>query len=154
MEGGVAFEGGRLAADVIPSAPEAEVRAAGGVVWRVDRDGGVEVLLVHRQRYHDWSFPKGKVEPDDVDEEHTALREVEEEVGLRCALGRELPSVDYLDHKRRTKHVRYWEMRPLSGTFTPNDEVDDIIWLGLAGARQKLSYEHDKGVLAAFAAWS
>ena len=109
-----------------------EVRAAGGVVWRVPEGGGLEVLVVHRPSYDDWTFPKGKVDPDDIDEEHTALREVAEETGLRCTLGRELTSTDYVDRRGRPKHVRYWEMRPLAGSFSPNDEIDEARWLPIA----------------------
>jgi 8-oxo-dGTP diphosphatase len=148
--GGVAQEGGGVAADVTPPT----VRAAGGVVWRVDGDGRVEVLLVHRPGYDDWTFPKGKVDPEDLDEEHTALREVAEECGLRCTLGRELPGTDYTDRRGRPKHVRYWEMRPLSGSFAPNDEVDDARWLALDGARSLLTYPHDGVVLDAFVAFA
>jgi 8-oxo-dGTP pyrophosphatase MutT (NUDIX family) len=127
-----------------------EVRAAGGLVWRMDGGGKVEVLLVHRPGYDDWTFPKGKVDPDDVDDEHTALREVAEECGLRCTLGRELPGTDYTDRRGRTKHVRYWEMRPLAGSFAPNDEVDEVRWLSPSEARSQLTYAHDNDVLAAF----
>jgi 8-oxo-dGTP diphosphatase len=117
----------------------------------VDEHGSVQVLLVHRPGYEDWTFPKGKADPDDIDEEHTALREVEEETGYRCTLGRELSGVDYIDRKGRPKHVRYWEMRVLAGEFVPNREVDEIRWLDLATARERLSYERDLDVLDAFA---
>jgi 8-oxo-dGTP diphosphatase len=142
-----------MAAHMTDARP-AEVRAAGGVVWRMNDDGGVDVLVIHRPAYDDWSFPKGKVEPGDVDEEHTALREVEEEAGMRCTLGRELPSSDYVDRKGRAKHVRYWEMRRLSGEFSPNREVDEARWIALAEAPRLLTYPRDGEVLAAFAAWT
>jgi 8-oxo-dGTP pyrophosphatase MutT (NUDIX family) len=138
-----------VAAELTP-----EVRAAGGVVWRVDDEGQLQVLVVHRPGYEDWSFPKGKADPEDVDDEHTALREVEEESGLRCSLGRELPGTDYIDRKGRSKHVRYWEMRVLSGEFVHNREVDEARWLDLAAARDQLSYEHDRDVLDAFGAFA
>jgi 8-oxo-dGTP diphosphatase len=141
-----------VAADVTKS-DAADVRAAGGVVWRMN-EAAVDVLVIHRPAYDDWSFPKGKVDPGDVDEEHTALREVEEEAGLRCALGRELPSCDYVDRKGRPKHVRYWEMRRLAGVFAPNHEVDEARWLSLSDARTILTYPRDRDVLAAFAAWT
>ncbi|HKA04584.1 MAG TPA: NUDIX hydrolase [Acidimicrobiales bacterium] len=138
-----------MAAELTP-----EVRAAGGVVWRVDGGGSLQVLVVHRPGYEDWTFPKGKVDPDDLDDEHTALREVEEETGLRCSLGRELPGTDYFDRKGRSKHVRYWEMRVLSGEFAPNREVDEARWLDLGAARPQLTYEHDRDVLDTFGSFA
>ena len=84
------------------------VRAAGGVVTRGEPP---EVLVVHRPRYDDWSFPKGKAEPGERDED-CALREVEEETGLRCELREELPSTSYTDARGRPKRVRYWLMTP------------------------------------------
>lgn len=129
------------------------VRAAGGVVWRMG-PGGVEVLLVHRPRYGDWTFPKGKADPGESDE-HCALREVAEETGHRCALGRELPAVEYLDAKRRPKRVRYWEMRVIADDgFTPNAEIGGLAWVTLAGAATRLTYSHDRDVLAAFGAFA
>jgi 8-oxo-dGTP diphosphatase len=153
MEGGVAPEGDRVVAHVTDGGL-GTVRAAGGVVWRMGEGGAVEVLLIHRPAYDDWSFPKGKVDPGDVDEEHTALREVEEEAGMRCTLGRELPSSDYIDRKGRPKHVRYWEMRRLSGEFTPNREADESRWLSLPGADALLTYPRDRDILAAFVTWT
>src|SRR4051794_25263084 len=111
---------------------EPQVRAAGGIVWRVDV-GVLTVLLVHRPKYGDWTFPKGKLEVGESDAE-AAHREVEEETGFDCVLGRELPSVRYLDNKGRSKQVRYWEMTVAGGTFAANDEVDDLEWLDLEAA--------------------
>jgi 8-oxo-dGTP diphosphatase len=125
--------------------PEAaEVKASGGVVWRRAGDGPLELVVVHRPRYDDWSLPKGKLDPGETWEE-CALREVEEEVGLRCRLGDELPPVSYRDNKGRAKVVRYWLMEPLdgSGPFTPNDEVDDMRWVDVEEAAAVLSYPHD-----------
>jgi 8-oxo-dGTP pyrophosphatase MutT (NUDIX family) len=126
------------------------VQAAGGVVSRRDDDGGLEVLLVHRPRYDDWTLPKGKLHEGETHAQ-AALREVEEETGLRCELGRELPSTSYRDSKGRQKTVRYWAMRPLGGAFTPHDEVDEIRWLPPAAATGLLSYRRDDEVLRAFA---
>ena len=123
--------------------PEAaEVKASGGVVWR--RDGGrVEVVVVHRPRYDDWSLPKGKLDKGESWEQ-AALREVEEEVGLKCRLGPELEPTSYEDRKGRAKVVRYWLMEPKSDrAFKPNDEVDEIRWLSPADAEAAVSYPHD-----------
>ena len=119
------------------------VKAAGGAVVR---DG--EVALVHRPKYDDWTLPKGKLDPRESFEQ-AALREVEEETGLRCRLGRELPSSKYVDPKGRHKLVRYWQMEPLQGEFAPNKEVDELRWLEPAEARARLSYDRDREVLAA-----
>lgn len=126
-----------------------EVRAAGGVVWRVV-GGRPEVALVHRPKYGDWTFPKGKLDAGETDED-AAFREVLEETGLRCVMGRELPTVEYLDGKGRHKQVRYWEMTVADGEFAVNDEVDALEWHGLAGAARRLTYDHDRDVLTAFA---
>ncbi|HZN22480.1 MAG TPA: NUDIX hydrolase [Gaiellaceae bacterium] len=126
------------------------VEAAGGVVYRRDGDGALEVLLVHRPRYDDWTLPKGKLHRGESHEEG-ALREVEEETGLRCELGRELPSSHYRDQKGRAKVVRYWTMRPLDGAFQPHEEVDDARWLTLADADAELTYDRDREILHAFA---
>lgn len=126
------------------------VRAAGGIVSRRDDAGALEVLLVHRPRYDDWTLPKGKRLGGETDEE-CALREVEEETGLRCELGRELRASHYRDKRGRPKTVRYWAMRPLSGEFRPHDEVDDARWLPLRDAEARLDYGRDREILRAFA---
>ena len=121
--------------------------AAGGVVWRRAESGVVEVLLVHRPRYDDWSLPKGKLNEG---EEATAaaLREVAEETGLRCVLGDELPSSSYYDRRGRPKIVRYWTMQPVGGRFEANDEVDEVRWLAVDDAIVALSYADDQDLLA------
>lgn len=123
----------------------AVIRAAGGVVAR-GRDGGIEVLVVHRPRYGDWTFPKGKAEPGETDEA-CAVREVEEETGLRCELAGELPSTSYVDARGRPKQVRYWLMHPIGGRLLFMHEVDDAVWVRPEEARGLLSYERDRAVL-------
>jgi 8-oxo-dGTP diphosphatase len=123
--------------------PEAaQVKASGGVVCRRGPDG-LLVALVHRPRYDDWSFPKGKLDAGESWED-AALREVEEEIGLRCRLGEELEPVAYEDRKGRAKVVRYWLMEPANDVaFTPNDEVDELRWLAPPEAADVLTYPHD-----------
>lgn len=127
-----------------------EIQAAGAVLWRA-RAGGVETALVHRPRYDDWSFPKGKSMPG----EHvllTAVREVEEETGVRPALGRRLTALTY-PVDGQTKRVHYWAARPVSAQrFTPGTEVDALAWLPLPEAREKLTYRRDVTVLDSFTA--
>ena len=124
---------------------DAVVRAAGGVIWR-SRRSGPEILLIHRPKYDDWSLPKGKNEPDE-DDLACALREVEEETGLRCEVGAELTSVSYTDHQGRPKTVRYWLMQPAAGNAEADNEVDEVRWLSLDEARRTLTYEHDRALL-------
>jgi 8-oxo-dGTP diphosphatase len=123
--------------------PEAaEVKAAGGVVCRRAGDGALEIAVVHRPRYDDWSFPKGKLDAGEGWED-AALREVLEETGMRCRLGRELSPVGYTDRKGRPKAVRYWLMEVEDGGFAANDEVDELRWLAPHAAAELLSYPHD-----------
>jgi 8-oxo-dGTP diphosphatase len=128
---------------------DGHVKAAGGLPWRMRDDHVVEVLLVHRPKYDDWTFPKGKLDPGESFEQ-AAHREVEEETGLRGVLGRELPPSEYVDGKGRPKVVRYWEMTITEGDFLPNDEVDEIRWLPVDGAEALLTYERDRVVLECF----
>ena len=124
------------------------VRANGGLLWR-DAPEGMQILIAHRPRYDDWSLPKGKLEAGETDEA-CALREVEEETGLRCTLGRELDGVDYVDAKGRPKRVRYWAMQVEGGEFAPNEEVDEVRWLAPAEVLRLLSYARDRNVVISF----
>ena len=128
------------------------IKAAGGVAWRPGPDGELEILLVHRKKYDDWSLPKGKAEPGEP-LPVTAVREVLEEGGARLALGRRLTSVRY-NVGGRPKRVHYWAARVLSVDehAVPNAEVDEIAWVPAASAVGKVSYAHDHGILADFAA--
>ena len=119
------------------------IHAAGGVVVR---DG--KVLLVHRPRYNDWTFPKGKLDPGESFAD-AALREVEEETGLRCTLDRELPATHYKVGSR-PKIVRYWLMKPEAETpFVPNDETDDLRWVTPGEAFALVRYARDRDLLRA-----
>lgn len=126
-------------------------RAAGGVVYRQNGGGETEVLLIHRPHRQDWTFPKGKREAGETDEA-CALREVEEETGLQCALGDELPTVSHRTSKGRLKVVRYWMMVPIGGVAEPRNEVDAVQWVSLDQAPSLLTYERDRVLLAPFTA--
>jgi 8-oxo-dGTP diphosphatase len=131
-------------AEGMEEAPQGDltiVRAAGGVVV-----GDGKVLLVHRPKYDDWSFPKGKCDSGESDEA-CALREVEEETGLRCELLDEIGETRYRDAKGRPKIVRYWRMRAVSGEFEPHDEVDEIRWETPPLAARLLSWSRDLPLL-------
>jgi 8-oxo-dGTP pyrophosphatase MutT (NUDIX family) len=125
----------------------ATVRAAGGVITR-DGPHGAEILLVHRPRYDDWSLPKGKAEPGESDEA-CALREVEEETSLECALGEEVAVTHYVDARGRPKQVRYFAMTPRAGSeASPRNEVDAVRWLSPERASETLSYKRDRDIVA------
>jgi 8-oxo-dGTP diphosphatase len=125
---------------------DVEVRAAGGVPWRRGA-AGLEVLVIHRSRYDDWSFPKGKLDPGESWEQ-AAVREVWEETGLVTVLGDELGSTAYRDRHGRQKHVRYWSMAVAADAgFTPGDEVGERRWVPSGEAEELLTYERDRAVL-------
>ena len=128
--------------------PGAEIRAAGAVLYRY-ADAGIEVSVIHRPSHDDWSFPKGKLEPD----EHVllaAVREVAEETGIRPVLGRPLATVRY-QVEGGPKRVDYWAARvadpAAEPAFLPGDEVDRLDWLPVPAARARLSYAHDARLL-------
>ena len=138
-----------------------QVTAAGGVVWRPagDQDGGgaghdagaIELLLVHRPKYDDWSLPKGKHEPGESDEE-CARREIEEETGITGRLGDEVGTTRYVDGKGRDKVVHYFEVTEPDGEFVPNREVDEVRWLTPSAAQALLTYTYDAEIVATFVA--
>jgi 8-oxo-dGTP pyrophosphatase MutT (NUDIX family) len=124
------------------------IQAAGGVVTRPTPDGDREVLVVHRPRYGDWTLPKGKLEPGES-HEGAAVREVEEETGVRCDLRAELPPQQYVDRHGRDKVVRYWEMTPLDvRAREPDEEVDEVRWVRADDASALLTYDADRRLLA------
>jgi 8-oxo-dGTP diphosphatase len=122
------------------------VRAAGGLVIRRGADDAVRVVLVHRPRYDDWSFPKGKQRRAET-LLAAALREVREETGFLCVAEEELGVTEYFDRRDRPKLVRYWVMNRVTGNFNPNDEVDSMAWVRPSEAILRLSNEHDRELL-------
>jgi 8-oxo-dGTP diphosphatase len=129
---------------------ETTIRAAGAVLWRPARAAhvrGVEIALIHRPRYDDWSHPKGKLKAGES-EEQAALREVKEETGMDCVLGAALPTTRY-PVGDRPKSVRYWAAEAVAGEFEPNAEVDRVLWLRPADARAALTHDHDRPLIDA-----
>lgn len=124
------------------------VRAAGGVVWR-QIDGTLQIVLVSRRKYADWSLPKGKLEPGETDAD-AAIREVEEETGLRCTPGMDLGTVSYRDGRDRPKVVRYYEMAAADGEPAAANEVAEVRWVAAEEARQLLTFELDAEVVDRF----
>lgn len=142
-------------------APPPSIPAAGAVLWRPGESDSADPLIavVHRPRYDDWSLPKGKVDPGET-QPVTAVREVEEETGFACELGRRLATVSYSmqranrttgDVEISTKKVQYWAARALGGEFTANAEVDELEWLPVKQAMKRLQYPHDRKVVRRFA---
>jgi 8-oxo-dGTP pyrophosphatase MutT (NUDIX family)/phosphohistidine phosphatase SixA len=127
----------------------AAIRAAGGVVWR-GRRGGVDVALVHRPRYDDWSLPKGKLDAGES-ELAAAVREVGEEIGSRVAVSRRITTIAY-DVAGTRKSVAYWVMHHLDGRFEPNHEVDAVEWMSPTAARARMTYDIERRVVDDFAA--
>jgi 8-oxo-dGTP diphosphatase len=122
------------------------VLAAGCVLWRRSPfDGELEICLVHRPKYDDWSHPKGKLKRAE-DALAGAVREVEEETGYRCATGPRLATLHYMANDR-PKQVSYWAAEATEGRFAPNREVDRILWLPPTGARHRLTHPRDKDLV-------
>jgi 8-oxo-dGTP diphosphatase len=119
--------------------------AAGAAVWQRSPSGDVEVALVHRPRYDDWSLPKGKPHPGET-LPATAVREVSEETGHTVTLGPRLGSTRYRVAAGE-KVAHYWMAHSTGGSFRPSDEVDELRWLPLAKATDLLSHPHDRTLL-------
>nr|WP_316959535.1 NUDIX hydrolase [Streptomyces sp. TRM68367] len=130
------------------SPKDTTVQAAGCVLWRRSPvDGELEICLVHRPKYDDWSHPKGKLKRGE-DPLAGALREVEEETGYAAALGARLPTSRYTANGR-PKQVSYWAAEALYGAFAPNHEVDRILWLPPGTARDRLTQPRDRTLVDA-----
>ena len=126
------------------------VYAAGAVLWRPTDscNPGLELAVIHRPRYDDWSLPKGKVDPGET-APVAAVREVCEETGQHAVLGRRLDMVSY-PVEAGVKKVYYWAARSTGGDFTPGNEVDELTWLPIPEALKKLTYSHDRKMLRHF----
>jgi len=124
-----------------------DVLAAGAVLWRPGTHG-VEIALVHRPKYDDWSFPKGKLDSGET-MPFAAVREIWEETGQTSRLGPLLGDVRYAVPEGR-KLVRYWAAEARGGEFTPGSETDELRWLDPPAAAELLSYPHDLDVLQRF----
>ncbi|MGW7354947.1 NUDIX hydrolase [Streptomyces sp. NPDC054784] len=145
-----------------PHGPGGPVLAAGCVLWRRTAGGGgnggnggggrggIELALVHRPKYDDWSHPKGKLKRGE-DPLDGALREVREETGMECVPGVRLPTARY-ESQCRPKEVRYWAAEATGGVFLPNSEVDRVAWLTPEAARVRLTYERDRELVDALLA--
>jgi 8-oxo-dGTP pyrophosphatase MutT (NUDIX family) len=127
------------------SVPPSDVVACGALVERTVA-GVVEVLVVHRPRYDDWSFPKGKLDSGETIEQ-CATREVMEETGFDVILGERLDDVRYVDRKGRPKIVHYWRAVVAGGAFVANDEVDELRWVTADAAATLLTYARDLELL-------
>ncbi|MGL4305714.1 MAG: NUDIX hydrolase [Mycobacteriaceae bacterium] len=131
--------------------------AAGAVLWRWScqkskhSTAEIEVALIHRPRYDDWSLPKGKLDPGETGV-IAAIREIQEETGFRSHLGRYLTKINYQLADGQQKRVDYWNAHVISGKFSPNNEVDQLLWLSPAEAISKVTYSFDRKVLHAFTA--
>lgn len=127
-----------------------EIYAAGAVCWReVKKD--LLVAVIHRGRYQDWTFPKGKVDSGESFPE-AAVREVKEETGLKVKLGVPLQTISYPLDETKTKVVHYWAAKVsdkalASSKFKPDEEVAEVVWLKAEDAFAKLSYQHDRDLL-------
>lgn len=124
--------------------------AAGAVLWR-EVEGKLLVAVIHRARYDDWSFPKGKQDPGECLPE-TAVREIREETGLKIKLGVRLKVVRYFVGDNIPKEVHYWAARVSDSAlakskFEPSEEVAEVTWKTPEDARRVLTYEFDQQIL-------
>jgi 8-oxo-dGTP pyrophosphatase MutT (NUDIX family) len=123
------------------------IHAAGGIVVRAGTDEEPRVAVVWRGLRGDWTFPKGKLDTGETYEQ-AACREVEEETGLTCRTARFIGTTEYLHRKGRPKVVAYFLMSEVAGSFTPNQEVDELRWCTVTEAERLLTWDRDRDLLA------
>jgi len=129
---------------IIPNdAPVDLIRAAGGIVARFVGSGRVELACIYREARGDWTFPKGKLDAGETFEQ-AAIREVLEETGMTCRVDRFVGTTNYTHRKGKPKIVAYYLMSMIDGEFTPNDEVDELVWLPLEHVRSHLTWDRDQ----------
>ena len=129
---------------IVPrDAPSDLIRAAGGIIMRVTAAGRTEIACIYRESRGDWTFPKGKLDAGETFEQ-AALREVLEETAMRCRVVRFIGTTNYTHRKGRPKIVAYFLMEVDEGEFEPNEEVDDLVWLGLEQVRARLTWDRDQ----------
>lgn len=126
--------------------PSPAIWSAGGVVTRRDESGRAEYLLVYRDRYDDWSLPKGKLDSGESFKQ-AARREIREETGVRGPIVGRIGTIAYETTAGNWKVVRYWLVEASKGEFRPNSEVSEVAWLRARKARGRLTYERDRAVL-------
>jgi 8-oxo-dGTP diphosphatase len=129
----------------------AVIPAAGTLPWR-RRRGELQVALVHRPKYDDWAWAKGKLDPGE-EWPAAAVRETHEETALEVRLGRPLPGATYTvldrDGEPVTKEVRYWAAEVTGGGGPLANEIDEVRWLDVAAASDRLDYARDRDQLRA-----
>ncbi|MCJ0904882.1 bifunctional NUDIX hydrolase/histidine phosphatase family protein [Rhodococcus sp. ARC_M6] len=133
---------------------KANIFAAGAVLWRkaLDNPQSIEIAVIHRPKYDDWSFPKGKLDPGETFLT-AAVREVQEETSMSVRLGRHLGGVTYpIPGHRKLKRVEYWAAEAVGGEFGANSEVDVLHWLPIDEVPDHLSYPMDRMILRRFVA--
>jgi len=126
------------------------IRAAGALLWRDNSDLSLEVALIHRPRYDDWSLPKGKLEMGETALQ-CAYREVQEETGIRATFTRQLGTVEY-EESGQEKRVKYWAAHCAltNSEFVPNEEVDQMKWLSPSQALEQATHDSDKSIIEKF----
>jgi 8-oxo-dGTP diphosphatase len=129
---------------IVPrDAPDDLIRAAGGIVTRHAKTGGIEVACIYREARGDWTFPKGKLDEGETFEQG-ALREVYEEIGIRCDITRFVGTTNYTHRRGKPKIVAYYLMTSVDGEFFPNAEVDVLVWLAIEKVRSHLTWDRDQ----------